>query len=113
MTTPRVPREEIVAALAARRELGPEYDEAFVETIVDRIEESLTARQAAHEQSAPAHRPRAYGGLGDLALPAVSLVVAVPLGASAVVHSGNTALFFVLTAIVLINFAHALRRRRD
>ncbi len=48
MTTPRLPREDLTAAMAARRELGPDYDDAFIETVVDRIEEA----------SAPAPPPR-------------------------------------------------------
>ncbi|RFU36973.1 hypothetical protein DZF91_35385, partial [Actinomadura logoneensis] len=47
--TMTVPREDLVAGLAARRELGPDYDAAFAEVIAARIEEQLAARQAGRE----------------------------------------------------------------
>jgi hypothetical protein len=115
MTTSR-PHEDLNAALAARRELGPDYDDAFVEAVAERLEDAMAARMARDPRlapaSAPAPRRGLYGGNADFALAVISLAAAVPLSASAVVNSGNTALFFVLGAIVLINFAHALRNRR-
>jgi hypothetical protein len=59
MTTPRLPREDLTAAMAARRELGPDYDDAFIETVVDRIEEALDARAAAGPRPGRCRRSRA------------------------------------------------------
>jgi hypothetical protein len=117
MTTPSLPRDELTAALAARQELGHEYDDAFVESLAARIEETLAVRMAAHPHAAPATPQRpprrvSYGGGTDLALAIVSLAAAIPLSAIAVVNAGNGGLFLVLAAIVMINFAHALRPRR-
>ncbi|MFC5753558.1 hypothetical protein [Actinomadura rugatobispora] len=117
MTTPRLPRDDLAAALAARRELGPDYDDAFVETLVDRIEETLAARTAA-----PAHRGRrapapapgpgtGHGHGSDLALAIVSLAAAIPLSAIGVVNAGMPGLVIVWVAIVLVNLIYGRRPR--
>ncbi|MDL4820324.1 hypothetical protein [Actinomadura opuntiae] len=114
MTTRRLPREDLTAALAARRELGPDYDAAFIETVVDRIEEALDARPAA-PAPAPRRRPRAprVSGDGDhgLLLAVLSMVAAIPLSAIAVVNAGGLGLFLAWSAIVLINIAYNFRPR--
>ncbi|MGI5163182.1 hypothetical protein ACQEU3_02350 [Spirillospora sp. CA-253888] len=116
MTTSRLPREELMAALAARKELGPDYDEAFLEAVVERLEESMTARS--RPEPAPPARPdaarsgRVAGMSADLMLAVISVVLAVPFSAAATQGAGNTALFFALAAIVLVNAAHAWRGRR-
>ncbi|MBO2462438.1 hypothetical protein [Actinomadura violacea] len=113
MTTRRLPREDLAAALAARRELGPDYDAAFIETVVDRIEEALDARPAA--APAPRRRLRAprVSGDGDhgLLLAVLSLIAAVPLSAIGVVNAGGIGLFLAWSAIVLINIAYNFRPR--
>lgn len=116
MTTPRpphrtptpLPHEDLTAAMAARRELGPEYDEAFLETVVARIEESLDSRTAPKR---PARRP-GPGGSGDLALALLSLAAAIPLSAIAVVNAGLPGLAIVCAAIVLVNLTYVNRPRR-
>ncbi|MFD0690782.1 hypothetical protein [Actinomadura fibrosa] len=115
MTIPRLPRDDLTAALAARRELGPDYDEAFIETVVDRIEETLQARTA--PEPAPRRRPRApraAAGERDhsLAMAVLSLLAAIPLSAIGVVNAGLPGLMFVLTAIVLVNVTYTFRPRR-
>ncbi|GAA0227895.1 hypothetical protein GCM10009527_025380 [Actinomadura nitritigenes] len=112
MTTRRLPREDLAAALAARRELGPDYDAAFIETVVDRIEEALDARPAA---PAPRRRPRVPRPSGDgdhgLLLAVLSMVAAIPLSAIAAVNAGGLGLFLAWSAIVLINIAYNFRPR--
>ncbi|MFG2001093.1 hypothetical protein ACGFNU_18305 [Spirillospora sp. NPDC048911] len=120
MTTPRLPRDDLTAALAARRELGPDYDDAFIESVVDRIEQTLDARMGVQPRPAPmpAYAPppapqrAGTGGGADLALAIVSLAAAIPLTAIAVVNEGMGALIIVWFAIVAINVAHAMRPRR-
>jgi ferric-dicitrate binding protein FerR (iron transport regulator) len=115
MTTPRLPREDLTAAMAARRELGPDYDDAFIETVVERIEETLDARTAAAprpRRHAPAPEPR-RGGERDhsLALAVLSLLAAIPLSAIGVVNAGLPGLIFALAGIALINFTYTFRPR--
>jgi len=53
-------RDEITAAAAAHRELGPQYDEAVAESLIDRIGEEIDrrvdARMGHSQPSAPARR---------------------------------------------------------
>ena len=117
-------RDEITASLAAREELGPRYDAAVAEGLVERIGEEIDKRVDARlrtmNQQAPAAPPaappatpaRAYSGL---ALGVVSLIFGT--GATSVVLSNASnavgqALMVLLiwTAIAVINVANARRR---
>ena len=101
--------------MAARREFGPDYDDAFIETVVERIEASLDARTAA----APRRRPRPEPRRGaeyitaardhGLALAVLSLLAAIPLSAIAVVNAGIIGLLVAITGIVLLNAVYAWR----
>ncbi|QFG20060.1 hypothetical protein [Actinomadura sp. WMMB 499] len=116
MTTPRLPREDLAAALAARRELGPDYDDAFIETVVDRIEEALDARAgsapAQRRRPAPAAAPARPDRDHSLALAVLSLLAAIPLTAITALNAGLGGLIFTLVMIVLLNVTYAFRPRR-
>jgi len=98
--------------MAARRELGPDYDDAFIETVVDRIEETLDARTAAPRtrRRAPAPEPRSDRD-HSLAMAILSLLAAIPLSAIGVVNAGLPGLLIALAGIVLINFTYIFRPR--
>lgn len=102
--------------MAARRELGPDYDDAFIETVVDRIQEALDARAAASPRPRPRFRPEPGPGHGgrdhSLALAVLSLLAAIPLSAIGVVHAGLPGLVVTLAAIVLVNVTYTCRPRR-
>lgn len=54
-------RDEITAAAAAHRELGPQYDEAVAESLIDRIGEEIDRRVDArmgHSQPSARREPR-------------------------------------------------------
>lgn len=57
--TPTNPmRQDVRATLAARREIGPEYDDYFVETLVQRLAHQLTPRHnGAHAIAEPDRKP--------------------------------------------------------
>ncbi|MGH3244295.1 MAG: hypothetical protein ACRDNL_28240 [Spirillospora sp.] len=118
MTMPRLPRDDLTAAMAARRELGPDYDDAFIETVVDRIEQALDARSSAAEpRSRAGLRPTAaeqFRGDRDhsLAMAILSLLAAIPLSAISAINAGLPGLLFTLAAIVLVNVTYAFRPRR-
>lgn len=117
MTTPHLPRDELAAALAARKELGPDYDDAFIEKVVDRIEETLATRAG----GAPSRRKRVVPGAPGadskaergscLALAIVSLVAAIPLSAIATYRAGMAGLLVTWAAIVLVNLVYSHRPR--
>lgn len=120
-------RNEITASVAAHQELGPRYDAALAEGLVERIGEEIDKRVDARLRGmnqraappAPAAAPPApqtrSGGSG-LALAIVSLIFGT--GATSVVLSnapGNVAaqtlmVLLIWTAITVINVANARRR---
>ncbi len=99
-----VPREEARAALAARGELGEEFDDALVESFARRIEQRLEARQ-------PTKRPRTEDERGtSFVLALVSLGTGIPITAIATSAEGLPGLVVVWAAIVLINVLFARLR---
>jgi hypothetical protein len=116
-----LPREDLAAALEARRELGPEYDAAFAESLVERIDETIEARMHGSARSRTdleqayllkLQQDNAKGERkASVGIACVSLGVSVPLsGIAAGMHS-LAFLVIIWTGIVMINMAHALRRR--
>ena len=93
MTEELVPRDEARAALEARRELGPAYEDELVERFADRIEERLADRL-------PAKRPADQG----TAIVIVSLIAAIPLLGIAAGTVGLAGVIAVCTALVLVNW---------
>ena len=98
MSEELVPRDEARAALAARRELGPEYEDDLVERFAGRIEQRLLeqrpARRLTQEQ--------------ETGIVIVSIIAAIPLIAIAS-GSGLAAVIAVCVALVAVN-ALVLRR---
>jgi hypothetical protein len=93
-----VQREELSSALAARRELGPDYEDALVEAFVDKVERRLEERM----KTAPRrHEP------SGLAVPLGSLGLAIPLLGVAGGTAGLAGVIAVCIAIVLVNLAYA------
>jgi hypothetical protein len=93
-------RDELQAAIEARRELGPEREAELVESFLDRIETRLEERR-------PQPAPRRVEPSPLLAM--ISLGVAIPLTAIAASNSGLAAVIVVWIGIVLVNFAYARR----
>lgn len=117
-----LPREDLAAALQARRELGPDYDAAFAESLVERIDQTIEARLHGGSPSAHPNLEQAYllklqqdNARGErrvsVSIAVVSLIASIPLsGIAAGMHS-LAFLVIVWTGVVLINMAHAIRRR--
>jgi uncharacterized membrane protein len=106
MSTSELPREDLAASLAARRELGPDYDAAFADAIAARIERSAAARHSATAADEKAERAV------TVAVVCVSLGVSIPTTAIAATQAGLAGLVVVWLALVAINVAFALRPRR-
>ncbi|MBT2426659.1 hypothetical protein J7F02_13490 [Streptomyces sp. ISL-112] len=117
--------KELAATLQARRELGPEYESALVDSFLEKVEQRLDAtldrrvrRHLAEQQVTTARDPRsirtpsagAPTGFGErFGFGVVSLVLAVPLSAIGVVNAGIEGLVVAWLGIVGVNAVHAAR----
>ncbi len=106
MSTSELPRDDLAASLAARRELGPDYDAAFADAIAARIEQSAVARRSATAAEDRSERAVA------VTVVCVTLGVSIPTTAIAATQAGLAGLVVVWLALVAINVAFALRPRR-
>jgi hypothetical protein len=106
MSTSELPREDLAASLAARRELGPDYDAAFVDAVAERIEQATAVRRPVVAEIEKGERAM------TLTVACVSLGVSIPTSAIAAVNAGLAGLAIVWLALVAINVAFALRPRR-
>ncbi|MEW2392897.1 hypothetical protein AB0933_31495 [Streptomyces venezuelae] len=123
-------KKELDATLHARRELGEEYDSALVDSFLGKIEQRLDGtidrrmrRHLAEQQMVVARGARSPASGVDswgerFGFGVVSLILAVPLSAIAVVNADLTGLFVAWAGIVGVNAVHAFRglsfgRRRE
>jgi XYPPX repeat-containing protein len=121
---PRKPSEEVrrdaEAALAARMELGPEYNEYVAAGLAERVEELAEVRAAElRQQALEASRAQAaeQGGRGrQFALAIVSMVMGIPITAITAtnVEPGIIGVAVSWAGIVGVNWVHArsLRKRK-
>jgi len=108
-----IPREELSATLAARRELGPEYDTALVESLAERVEQVVQARvaaqQVAPQRPAPAQAQSTALSAGHrVAIAAISLGVAIPCTAIAGDVAGVAGVAITWAGIAVVNVAAAI-----
>ena len=99
-----VDREELTAAIEARRELGSDLEPHIVDSFVERIERRVAERKGAK----PAQRDDSGG---TLVLAIVSLLAGIPITAIAATHGGIVAIAVVWAGIVLVNLAYSRERR--
>ncbi|GAA3152421.1 hypothetical protein GCM10010466_49260 [Planomonospora alba] len=117
-------RQDMHATLHARRELGPEYEAALVESLVERIDATIAARVQAELHAAGAAPYSPYGpspyappqpkpkGNGSVAVALGSLGIGIPLTAVAAAEAGAGGLLLAWAGIVAVNLAHSLGRLR-
>ena len=115
-------RDEISASVAAHAELGPRYDAAVAEGLVERIGDEIDRRVDARltQRGAPPAPAQRASGQVTPAAPASWPMIFLALGsmtiggftAAAVLHSGGNAAVVALIWIVIgvINVAYARRR---
>lgn len=94
-------RRELQATLSARRELGPEYDDQFIERLV----EKLTAQVRREVAQAPRPRVPALSSEQRTAIALFSFIFGIPLVAIAGGEVGSIGLIVAFLALVLINLA--------
>ncbi|MGI5398480.1 hypothetical protein ACQEVG_03280 [Streptomyces sp. CA-135486] len=114
-------KKELDATLHARRELGEEYESALVDSFLEKVGQRLDTvvdrrvrRRLAEQQTVLARgaRPRqsAEANFGErFGFGIISLVLAVPLSAIAVVNADLVGLTVTWLGIVGVNAAHAAR----
>ncbi len=108
----QVAREDVEALLEVRRELGPSYDAALVDSFAERIEKGVAERVDSQLAQRRAHQAAvAGGGARQLALGIVSMVAAIPITIVLGVTGHFAALLVAWIGIVLVNMAHALQGR--
>jgi hypothetical protein len=96
-------REELQAHVAARRELGPEYEPEIVDSFLERVERRV--EQRGHGKAARRDRP--HTTITPLVLG--SLALSIPLIAVAGAQAGAFGVALVCIAIVLVNLFVARR----
>lgn len=107
-------REELRAIIATRRDLGPEYEDALVDSFLDKLDVEIDARvrnevtAQMRQQQAPAAAGKKDSGVG-VALG--SLALSIPLTAIAGNTAGGPGLLLAWGGIIAVNLAFALGRR--
>ncbi|MFD7017851.1 hypothetical protein [Streptomyces sp. NPDC059161] len=113
-------KKELDATLQARRELGPEYESALVDSFLEKVEQRVDGsvdrrirRQLAEQQMVVARGGRpsrsdsenSFGERFGFAM--VSLILATPLSAIGAVNAGLSGLVVTWLGIVGVNAVHA------
>ncbi|MGV9378666.1 hypothetical protein ACWDRB_22800 [Nonomuraea sp. NPDC003707] len=102
-------RDDLQATLDARRDLGPEYEAALVESFVERLDATISARvrsELDHHGATP-HRQKSPPGAAMIPIALGSLGIGIPLTAIAAGNAGLVGLTIAWIAIVVINVASA------
>jgi VIT1/CCC1 family predicted Fe2+/Mn2+ transporter len=99
-----VRREEVEAAIEARRELGAYLEPQGIDAFVERIEERLASRQVASEQSLKRRRDHQR----ELVLGAMG--ISVPLLLIAAIFTGLPGVLAVCAALAVIAIVTAFQR---
>ncbi|MFD7155433.1 hypothetical protein ACFV9C_12585 [Kribbella sp. NPDC059898] len=109
-------RKDLRAAVAARQELGPEYEAEIIDGFLDKLDQrDLQRRAGLLPEPVPARAVRAAGretDPGGLALAIISIVAAIPITAIAANMMGKTGVLICWIGLVGINLARTMARRR-
>ncbi|MCK8680714.1 hypothetical protein [Streptomyces lichenis] len=122
--------KELDATLSARRDLGAEYEQALIESFLEKLDQRMEAtvdrrvrREVAEQQIGAVRGSRsaepALTGFGErFGFAVVSLVLAIPLSGIGAGAAGLGGLMTVWAGIVGVNVAQTLRdgpirRRRE
>jgi len=104
-------RKDLRAAVAARQELGPEYEDEIIEGFLERLDAQRRTTALPEPVQPPAH-PSRERDPGGLALSIVSVSVAIPITAIAANTTGLVGVVVSWAGLVGINLARSLGRRR-
>ena len=114
MATPELERDDLTAAIAARRELGADAEREVLESFLDRVGTAIDARvdqRLAEHGRARDRSPRAPSRASvPLALGSMVLGIAVTGASSGLDHGGALVAIVAWVVIALINLSHAANR---
>jgi Flp pilus assembly protein TadB len=96
MSEELVPKDELRATIAARKELGEDMEPALIDSFVERIEQRLAERSGESEKSLQRKREHQK----EMVLGAMG--ISVPLFALAAIFAGIAGVIVVCSALVLI-----------
>jgi hypothetical protein len=100
-----VERKDVEAALEARRELGPAYEDEIVDSFLAKIDQRLATRKAAPPEEHRTVTPLVLGSIG-LGIPVTAVALSNAPGAG-----GIAVAIVAWIAIAAANIAAMLRRR--
>jgi hypothetical protein len=99
-------RKDLRAAVAARQELGTDYEPEIIDSFLEKLEARIAARDAV-----PTRQPASGNNdPGGLALAIVSVVAGIPITAIAANQEGLLAIFICWGGLVGINLARSISR---
>ena len=101
MAEPTVDREEVQAALEARKELGAELEPAVIDSFVERIEKSIVKRDEQREKALKRQRDHQK----EMVLGAMG--ISIPLMAIAAIFTGLAGVIAVCVAIAVVAIVSA------
>jgi hypothetical protein len=101
MAEPSVDREELEAAIEARKELGAELEPAVIDSFVERIEKSIVKRDEQREKALKRRRDHQK----EMVLGAMAL--SIPLMAIAAIFTGLAGVIAVCVAIAVVAIVSA------
>ena len=104
MSEGAVPKDELEAAIEARKELGADMEPAIIDGFVERIEHRLAERDQERERSLKRKREHQK----EMVLGAMG--ISVPLLAIAAIFTGLAGVIAVCAAIGVIAIATSLQR---
>ena len=96
MSEELVPKDELRATIAARKELGEDMEPALIDSFVERIEQRLAQRGGETERSLKQKREHQQ----EMVLGAMG--ISIPLLAIAAIFTGLTGVIVVCAALVVI-----------
>jgi hypothetical protein len=110
MATPEVQREDLSAAVGARRELGADREREVVEAFLDWVGTAIDARvdQRLAEQRREKRAPSSSRGAIPLALGSMGIGIAAT-GAASGLDDGEPLAIIIWLVIGAVNIVHALR----
>lgn len=100
MAQSELPRDELAAAIEARRELGQELEPQVIDAFLEKVEKAIDARV---DERVRTRLPATRAGGNELVVAIVSLCVAIPMLGIAGGTAGLAGVLVVCAALVLLN----------